>query len=185
MDGEGQGEFLLFAPIQAKEVSIYMKYIHKFEEIFGGVILGVMTIVTFLAAINRFTFNFAMPWSEELVKFLVMWMTMIGAALGIGRNEHVGIDVFVEKFPQKIQFFIGQFMSFVGMAFSVIFCYIGYLMVVKQHTQSSTALEISMGVVYACVVVGAILMLIEFGYKFVNGFKEQKEKRIALGGECK
>lgn len=161
-----------------------MKYVHKFEEIFGGVILGTMTIVTFLAAINRFTFNFAMPWSEELVKFLVMWMTMIGAALGVGRNEHVGIDVFVERFPKKLQFGIGQFMNLTGMAFSVVFCYIGYLMVIKQYTQQSTALEISMGIVYACVVVGAILMFVEFTYKLIVGFKSLKKKEIE-GGECK
>lgn len=162
-----------------------MKYIHKFEEIFGSVILGTMTIVTFLAAINRFTFNLAMPWSEELVKFLVMWMTMIGAALGVGRSEHVGIDVFVERFPSKLQFIVAQFMNVIGMIFSVVFCYIGYLMVVKQYSQKSTALEISMGIVYACVVVGAILMLIEFGYKLYLGFNERKKDEIALGGEGK
>lgn len=162
-----------------------MKYIHKFEEIFGSVILGTMTIVTFLAAINRFTLNLAMPWTEELVKFLVMWMTMIGAALGIGRSEHVGIDVFVERFPQKLQFIISQFMNLTGIAFSIVFCYIGYLMVAKQYTQKSTALEISMGFVYACIAVGAILMLIEFGYKFYSGFKERKQEDASLGGECK
>lgn len=160
-----------------------MKYVHKFEELFGSVILGAMTIITFLAAINRFTFSFPMPWSEEIVKFLVMWMTMIGAALGVGRNEHVGIDVFVERFPKKLQFVIAQIMNLAGIAFSVVFCYIGYLMVAKQYTQKSTALEISMGVVYACVVIGAILMFIEFGYKFYRGFKDRKSTEVT-GGDC-
>ena len=149
-----------------------MKFVHKFEEVFGGTILAAMAIITFLAAVNRFTFNFPMPWSEEIVKFLLMWMTMIGAALGIGRSEHVGIDVFVERFPQKMQFIIGQIMSLAGVVFSVIFCYIGYL-------------EISMGIVYMCVVVGAILMFIEFGYKFYRGFKDKKDGEGVLieGGE--
>lgn len=52
-----------------------MKFVHKFEEVFGGTILAAMAIITFLAAVNRFTFNFPMPWSEEIVKFLLMWMT--------------------------------------------------------------------------------------------------------------
>ena len=162
-----------------------MKFVHKFEDVFGGTILAAMAIITFLAAVNRFTFNFPMPWSEEIVKFLLMWMTMIGAALGIGRSEHVGIDVFVERFPQKMQFIIGQIMSLAGVVFSVIFCYIGYLMVIKQYAQKSTALEISMGIVYMCVVVGAILMFIEFGYKFYRGFKDKKDGKGVLieGGE--
>ena len=162
-----------------------MKFVHKFEEVFGGTILAAMAIITFLAAVNMFTFNFPMPWSEEIVKFLLMWMTMIGAALGIGRSEHVGIDVFVERFPQKMQFIIGQIMSLAGVVFSVIFCYIGYLMVIKQYAQKSTALEISMGIVYMCVVVGAVLMFIEFGYKFYRGFKDKKDREGVLieGGE--
>ena len=49
-----------------------MKFVHKFEEVFGGTILAAMAIITFLAAVNRFTFNFPMPWSEEIVKFLLM-----------------------------------------------------------------------------------------------------------------
>lgn len=162
-----------------------MKFVHKFEEVFGGTILAAMTIITFLAAVNRFTFNFPMPWSEEAVKFLVMWMTMIGAALGIGRSEHVGIDVFVERFPQKIQFIIGQAMSLAGVLFSIIFCYIGYLMVIKQYAQKSTALEISMGIVYMCVVIGAILMFIEFNNKFLKGIEERNSNNGVLteGGE--
>ena len=110
---------------------------------------------------------------------------MIGAALGIGRSEHVGIDVFVERFPQKIQFIIGQAMSLAGVLFSIIFCYIGYLMVIKQYAQKSTALEISMGIVYMCVVIGAILMFIEFGYKFLKGIEERNSNNGVLteGGE--
>ena len=161
-----------------------MKFIHKFEEIFGATILAAMTIITFTGSVNRFTFNFSLPWTEEATRFLVMWMTMIGAALGVARNEHVGIDVIVNRLPEKVRFIIAQFMNVAGMVFSVIFCYIGYLMVIKQYAQKSTALQISMGIVYACVVVGAILMLIEFGYNFYKGFKNRKEaKLIPEGGE--
>lgn len=76
-------------------------------------------------------------------------------------------------------------MSLAGVAFSVVFCYVGYLMVIKQYTQKSTALEISMGIVYMCVVVGAVLMFIEFGYKFISGFKERRaseEDALLEGG---
>lgn len=143
-----------------------MKYIHKFEKVLSSILLSIMTVVTFAAAVNRFTLKLAMPWSEELVKFLLMWMTMIGAAMGVGTNEHVGIDVFVSRFPPKLQKVIALVMDLVGMFFSVLFAYIGVQMIMKQYMQKSTALEVSMGLVYACVAVGAILMFTEFGYKF-------------------
>ena len=159
-----------------------MKYIHKFEKVLSSVILAIMTIVTFVAAVNRFTFNYSMPWTEELVKFLVMWMTMVGAAMGVGTNEHVGIDVFINCFPKIVQHCISQIMNLIGVFFSVIFCYIGIQMVQKQYLQTSTALQISMGVVYACVVVGAVLMFTEFAYKFYMGFKVHRTEK---GGDSK
>lgn len=58
-------------------------------------------------------------------------------------------------------------------------------MVIKQYAQKSTALEISMGIVYMCVVIGAILMFIEFGYKFLKGIEERNSNNGVLteGGE--
>ena len=63
-------------------------------------------------------------------------------------------------------------MSLAGVVFSVIFCYIGYLMVIKQYAQKSTALEISMGIVYMLSLIhiyrlrsekfGLLIFLIEF-----------------------
>lgn len=159
-----------------------MKYIHNLEKVLSSILLAIMTIVTFAAAVNRFTLKLSMPWSEELVKFLLMWMTMIGAAMGIGRNEHVGIDVFINRFPKLLQHIITQIMYLVGMFFSVLFLYIGVQMVQKQYMQKSTAMEVSMGLVYACVVVGAVLMFIEFGYKFYQHFKRPEAKE---GGDSK
>lgn len=158
-----------------------MKYIHKFERVVSSVLLSVMTVVTFAAAVNRFTLKLAMPWSEELVKFLLMWMTMVGAAMGVGTNEHVGIDVFVSRFPKRVQRAVALVMDLAGMFFSVLFLYIGAQMVMKQYMQKSTALEVSMGLVYACVAVGAVLMFIEFGYKFYLGCRRFGEEE---GGDA-
>lgn len=148
-----------------------MKYIHLFEKVLASALLAVMTLVTFAAAVNRFTFKLAMPWSEELVKFLLMWMTMVGAAMGVGMSEHVGIDVLVSRLPKGVQHTVSQLMHVVGCGFSVLLLYIGIQMVQKQYMQKSTALEVSMGLVYACVAVGAALMFIEFAYKLYLGFQ--------------
>ena len=158
-----------------------MKFVRKFEKVVAAITLSIMTIVTFIAAVNRFTFSFAMPWTEELTRFLVMWMTMVGAALGIGRNEHVGIDVFINRFPKHLQHIIALIMHAMGVVFSVLFFYIGIQMVENQYMQTSTAMEISMGLVYACVVVGAVLMFLEFGYKFLHELKHPHGQELEGG----
>jgi TRAP-type C4-dicarboxylate transport system permease small subunit len=37
------------------------------------------------------------PWTEELARFLLIWVGMLGAAVAFGRNGHLGVDYFVGK----------------------------------------------------------------------------------------
>jgi C4-dicarboxylate transporter DctQ subunit len=159
-----------------------VKGIHHAEKIFIIFVFTIMTVVTFVAAINRFTAHIAMPWSEELVKYLLVWMTIIGSALGVSTGVHVGIDSLVNLLPEKVRLMVSRSMMIVGAAFSGLFTYIGIELVMKQYVQTSTALNISMGYVYGSIAVGGFLMFIEFVYLFYSSFKrkiEQEEVVIA------
>jgi TRAP-type C4-dicarboxylate transport system permease small subunit len=135
-----------------------------------------MTIVTFMAAFNRFTIQIAMPWTDELVRFMLLWMTMVGAALGINTGVHVGINVITDLFPPKLRLNVARVMNLVGIVFTVIFLNIGIKIVKAQYIQKSTAMTISMGWVYGCIIAGAILMFFEFVYLLYLSFKGGESK---------
>ena len=57
--------------------------------------------VTFVLVFLRYVFNQSITGANEIVTILFIYTTALGAAISIGRNEHIGIDFFVSLLPKK------------------------------------------------------------------------------------
>ncbi|WP_459980140.1 TRAP transporter small permease, partial [Paenibacillus sp. YK5] len=60
-----------------------------------------MTIFVFGNVVLRYVFNTGLTWSEELSRFLFIWMIFLGSILGLKDNEHLGVDMMVKKLSYK------------------------------------------------------------------------------------
>ena len=58
--------------------------------------------VTFVLVFLRYVFNQSITGANEIVTILFIYTTALGAAISIGRNEHIGIDFFVSLLPKKL-----------------------------------------------------------------------------------
>lgn len=137
-----------------------IKVIWKAEVAFITLAMGIMSIVTFGAVVSRFSFHYPLPWSEELVRYLFAWTSMVGASVAVRAGAHIGINVVTDRLPEKLKKPVG----IISMAFSMCFCvalfFIGWDQMMNQWGQLSAGMELNMAVVYACLPVGAVLMLI-------------------------
>jgi C4-dicarboxylate transporter DctQ subunit len=149
----------------------FLKVLHLAEDWFVRIVISVMTIVTFLAAINRCTLSIPMPWSEELVRILMAWLAFVGAAITLKIGGHIGINVFTDLLPIKIRSQIMRLTYVLGLVFCCILFYGGGQNFMQQLGQRTQALQISIGWRYACVPIGAVLMAIEFIFLLVSSFK--------------
>ena len=57
--------------------------------------------ITLVLVFLRYVFNQSITGANEVVTILFIYTTAIGAAISIGKNEHIGIDVFVNLLPKK------------------------------------------------------------------------------------
>ena len=139
---------------------LIVRFLWKAEIAFVMVAMGIMSIVTFGAVVSRFSFHYALPWSEELVRYLFAWTTMVGSSIAVRVGAHIGINVLTERLPQSLK----KAFAIIGMVVSMSFCvavfFIGWDQMMNQLGQISPGMELDMGVVYACLPVGAVLMLI-------------------------
>jgi len=72
-----------------------LRLLHFVEKIEIGVcifFLFWMTLIVILQVFSRYLFNYSFVWAEELVRYLMIWMVMIGAALVQSVNDHIRID---------------------------------------------------------------------------------------------
>ena len=67
----------------------------------------VIAIVALLAAIlisavfYRYALNNAIAWSEEGSKYLMVWLTFLGAPIALRHAAHINIDLLIKMFPPR------------------------------------------------------------------------------------
>lgn len=149
---------------------LIVRLLWKAELVFIMVAMGVMSIVTFGAVISRFSFHYALPWSEELVRYLFAWTTMVGSSVAVRVGAHIGINVLTDRLPPKIKVPVGVISMLFSMSFCVAVFFIGWDQMLNQWGQVSPGMELNMGIVYACLPAGAVLMFISLAAVLFQDF---------------
>lgn len=83
-----------------------------------------MTCIIWLQVFYRYFLRVGLPWAEEVSKYLMVWMALLGAAIVLYEQSHVSIDFFIEKLgiirPLKILHLL------LGIAFFVLMIIYGF-----------------------------------------------------------
>ncbi len=71
-------------------------------EIISGILLAIMCALVFANVLTRYVFHYAIPWSEEMARFLEIWVCFLGAALLYKEDGHMGLDILVKVLPKQL-----------------------------------------------------------------------------------
>lgn len=62
-----------------------------------------LAVIVFVQVFNRFVLKTPLAWSEDLAMLLFQWVVYLGAALGVKRMRHFGIELVVRQLPQRVR----------------------------------------------------------------------------------
>lgn len=65
--------------------------------------LAVMVVLVFGNVVLRYVFNTGISFSEELARYMFVWLTFIGAIAALRNNEHLGLDTVVKRVPVPVR----------------------------------------------------------------------------------
>lgn len=157
-----------------------IRYLDLVEEVFLVLGFSTMVSVIFLQVIMRFIFNNSLSWSEELGKFLFVWISWIGISIGHKRKEHIKITLLVEKFPKKFKIISEMFSEIVLIIICGITLYYSVYMMTIQIKVPYAGIKISTSWGYLSVVLGCGLFIIRSILIFLETLKSLKnEEEIA------
>jgi C4-dicarboxylate transporter DctQ subunit len=94
----------------------------------------------------------------------MVWVTFVGASIGVKRGAHVGVEAFVLILPKKAKTLV----KYLGIIISIVFCIVvlgvslGILHRQIIGHQVSPAMRIPMWWAYGAIPVGTFLMTIRF-----------------------
>jgi len=70
------------------------EHISRLEKILIAVLLTVMILMAFSQIVLRNFFSTGIAWDDALVRYLVVWVGFVGAAIAAKEDRHISIDVF-------------------------------------------------------------------------------------------
>ncbi|MBS0245265.1 MAG: TRAP transporter small permease [Proteobacteria bacterium] len=88
------------------------------------VLATALFVIVVVAVIFRYGFDQAVSWTEEVPRYLLIWISFLAAASCVLRREHVGFDVLFYALPKKPRKALGVFLSLLVFGFGwVVFRY--------------------------------------------------------------
>ena len=131
-------------------------------------IMSLMVINVLWQVFSRYVLNAPSPYTEELTRYLMIWIGLLGAAYISGKNAHISIDLFKEKFSEKKQNGINLFSDVLIILFSF-FCFLiggsRLVYITLKLGQLSPALQIPLAYVYFILPLTGLLIVF---YKVLN-----------------
>lgn len=125
--------------------------------------LSVVGLICLVAAVafqvfGRHVLNNTPTWAESLSLLLVLFVTMLGAAVGVRDAGHIGFESLADLLPPAAQYGLRILVHFLVLAFGVIMAWHSGLLAESVHTYKIPNLGISEGWKYVPAVISGMLI---------------------------
>lgn len=145
-----------------------MEALKKLDKGFAGILRILVTalcigiaLILFVRVIIRFTpLTIALSWTDEVVEWMMAWMIFTGSTLIMRDNGHFRVDLLETKLKgSRAVHVINLLISVLGVVFFALLLHYS-IALVKQATQFSPILKVSVRLPYSSIPVNCTLMLI-------------------------
>jgi TRAP-type C4-dicarboxylate transport system permease small subunit len=149
----------------------------KFEMTLCVALMSLMTVIMFIQVVARRVFSRSLSWSEELARYLFLWLIYLGISYGAKIRKHIKIEAFLAVFPKKARPFVTILGDILFLGFAVFIIYTSFIWVQRQIMlgQLSPALHVPMWVIYASPFVGFIMTSIRQVQTIIFRVRELKK----------
>lgn len=139
--------------------------------------LAFSVLLIFLQVVMRKVFSNSLSWSEELARYIFLYMIWLGASYATKKASHLRIDIIKGKIPENKLMLFELFIYTIWLVFVLILCGMSAKLTasVFARGQLSPAMRLPMGYPYLSVPLGSGLMAIRLIQKMVSFYKEYKE----------
>jgi len=121
--------------------------------------LGAMASMVFANVALRFLTDHSILWVEEVSRYLMVWLTFLGAGLVLRHGGHIGIDTLQERLPRQAAA-IRAVIFVLLLVFFLVMAWIGTRYATLTWGQTTPVLRIPVGSVYLAMPIGFGLLVV-------------------------
>jgi len=141
--------------------------------------LAAMAAMVFANVVLRFTTGVSILWVEEVSRYLMIWVSLLGAGMVLRYGGHVGIETLQEALPRRAVAIRGAIVALLA-AFFVFMAAVGARYAWLAWGQTTPVLGLPVGAVYLAIPIGFALLLAHL-LLMAQGYVRQR--RLLADGE--
>lgn len=125
-------------------------------------LLASIVIVVSIQVFSRFVLGSSSSITEELARFLLIWIGLFGGAYGYYTNAHLGLDIVTNKLSGVSQLLVGMLAHSLILCFALVVMVVGGMSLVNltlDPVQISAAMQIKMAYVYIAIPASGALII--------------------------
>ena len=134
----------------------------------GILMIGVVAAQVFF----RYVLNHSLFWSEELARYILVWLTFLGASVAYRRGVHPRIDLFASRFGPRVARALHVGAHLVAVAFFIVLVIYGAQFAYFVRLQISPALQIPKWIVMLVLPVSGMVMILHAVAAIVSDSRE-------------
>ncbi|HEO8419660.1 TRAP transporter small permease [Niallia sp. FSL W8-0635] len=166
-------------------MQLYVNFIDKINKVLKFVVSSmfiVLVALVFLQVVTRFVINYPLSWSEEIARYIMVYLVFLGSAVAVRKGEHIAIDFLVEIVSAKNKKRLMMLILSISSIFFAVLCYNGILLTALVAGEATPTLQFSMSWAYAAMPIGSLLMLLNAIAVLIE-IKNRPVEEIPTGGD--
>ena len=135
-----------------------MKFLNEhLEACFIVPLMFLMSIIIFVQVVMRYVFHSSLTWSEEMARYLFVWLVLITSTYAFGKRDHMCISYLKDKLPLKGQRMVNILIEAITFFFAAaIMIYGGVRISAMQMVQLDSVLKIPTGLIYSIIPISGV-----------------------------
>lgn len=151
---------------------LYEKIINKIIVLFFLIMSGSV----FIQVIFRYCLHKPIYWSEEVPRFMLIWLTFLGAGIAMRKQGHLSITILTNRLKDKTRLKVQLVALILSIVFLIVLAIGGINITLLTMPNRSAALGLPTGLVYLAVPVGAVLMVLHLLIQTVQTIGKLKQR---------
>ncbi len=157
-----------------EKLNNFRKKLDKFVDIIIVILFTIIFSVVLLQIFFRYVLNSPLTWSEELSRYLFIWISFLGWTLATRHNTHIRVEFAINALPTKIRFIIKIISQIIIIFFVGMLAYLGIRMAARSVDVPTITLFFTYAYIYAIVPIASAIILFYTILDFIDMIKHKE-----------
>ncbi|PLX39684.1 MAG: C4-dicarboxylate ABC transporter permease [Hyphomicrobiales bacterium] len=133
-------------------------------------LLVILTLDVWLGILARYAIPYPLTFTEELARYLMIWMALLAVSCGISRREHIGVLLLFERFPPTVRKWLAIGIDVIAFVFFAFLFVYGIGFAERGFSRLTMIYDIPKGYPFLVVPIAALLCCIQLALVAAHDF---------------